>query len=51
LLAGTSDSLRGTVMAIGDELYRAWGNLLDGIKTGESAFNYTFNKDFYSYLK
>jgi len=51
LLAGTSDSLRGTVMAMGDEMYQAWGNLLYGIKTGETAFNHTFNRDFYSYLK
>lgn len=51
LLTGTSDSLRGTVMAMGDEIYQAWGNLLYGIKTGKTAFNYTFNRDFYSYLK
>ena len=51
LLTGTSDSLRGTVMAMGDEGYQAWGNLLYGIKTGETAFNHTFNRDFYSYLK
>jgi ubiquinone/menaquinone biosynthesis C-methylase UbiE len=51
LLTGTSDSLRGTVMAMGDEIYQAWGNLLYGIKTGETAFNHTFNRDFYSYFK
>jgi len=51
LLTGTSDSLRGTVMAMGDEIYQAWGNLLYGIKTGKTAFNYTFNRDLYSYLK
>ena len=51
LLTGTSDSLRGTVMAMGDEIYQAWGNLLYGIKTGKTAFNHTFNRDFYSYLK
>jgi predicted transcriptional regulator/predicted O-methyltransferase YrrM len=51
LLTGTSDSLRGTVMAMGDEIYQAWGNLLYGIKTGKTAFNHTFNRDLYSYLK
>jgi precorrin-6B methylase 2/predicted transcriptional regulator len=51
LLTGTSDSLRGTVMAMGDELYQGWGNLLYGIKTGETAFEQTFKIDFYSYLK
>lgn len=51
LLTGTSDSLRGTVMAMGDEGYQAWGNLLYGIKTGKTAFNHTFNRDFYSYFK
>ena len=51
LLTGTSDSLRGTVMAMGDELYRAWGSLLYSMKTGEIAFDYTFNMSMYSYLK
>ena len=51
LLTGTSDSLRGTVMAMGDEGYQAWGNLLYGLKTGKTAFNHTFNRDIYSYLK
>jgi ubiquinone/menaquinone biosynthesis C-methylase UbiE/predicted transcriptional regulator len=51
LLTGTSDSLRGTVMAMGDEMYQAWGNLLYGIKTGKTAFNHNFNRDLYSYLK
>jgi len=51
LLTGTSDSLRGTVMVMGDEIYQAWGNLLYGIKTGKTAFNHTFNRDVYSYLK
>ena len=51
LLTGTSDSLRGTVMAMGDEIYQAWGNLLYGIKTGKTAFYHTFNRDLYSYLK
>lgn len=51
LMTGTSDSLRGTVLAMGDELYQAWGNLLYGVKTGETAFDYTFKTSFYSYLK
>ncbi|MCL1463265.1 acetylserotonin O-methyltransferase [Argonema galeatum] len=51
LLTGTSDSLRGTVMAMGDELYQAWGNLLHGIKTGQTAFESTFKMSLYSYLK
>src|SRR4028118_1231764 len=32
LRTGTSDSLRGTVMAVGDEIYQAWGNLIYGIR-------------------
>ncbi|HLO47959.1 MAG TPA: methyltransferase [Kamptonema sp.] len=51
LLSGTSDSLRGTVLAMGDELYQGWGNLLYGITTGENAFEYTFKMSFYDYLK
>jgi O-methyltransferase domain/Dimerisation domain len=50
LLTGTSDSLRGTVLAMGDELYQGWGNLLYSIKTGETAFEHTFKMSFYSYL-
>ncbi|MDF0552098.1 methyltransferase [Kamptonema sp. UHCC 0994] len=51
LLTGTSDSLRGTVLAMGDELYQGWGNLLYSMKTGETAFEYTFKMSFYDYLK
>ncbi|MEG4054909.1 MULTISPECIES: methyltransferase [unclassified Microcoleus] len=51
LLTGTSDSLRGTVLAMGDELYQGWGNLLYGIKTGETPFEHTFKTNLYSYLK
>ncbi|MEG4943545.1 methyltransferase [Microcoleus sp. F4-D5] len=51
LLTGSSDSLRSTVIANGDEVYQAWGNLLHSIKTGETAFEYTFNTNLYSYLK
>jgi O-methyltransferase. len=38
-------------MAMGDELYRAWGSLLYSMKTGEMAFDYTFHMSMYSYLK
>lgn len=51
LLTGTSDSLRGTVLTMGNELYQGWGNLLYSIKTGETAFEHTFKMSFYSYLK
>lgn len=51
LLAGTSDSLRGTVLTMGDELYQVWQNLLYSIQTEERAFDYTFKQDFYTYLK
>lgn len=51
LLANTADSLRGTVLMMGDELYQVWQNLLYGIQAQENAFEYTFKEDFYSYLK
>lgn len=51
LVTGTSDSLRGTVMAMGDEFYRVWGNLFQAIKTGETASDYTFKMSFYNYLQ
>jgi hypothetical protein len=51
LLTGTSDSLRGTILGNGNEGYQAWANLLYGVKTGESSFDYTFKMSAYSYLK
>ncbi|MEG4589524.1 methyltransferase [Microcoleus sp. MOSTC5] len=51
LLTGTSDSLRGTILGNGDEGYQAWGNLLYGVKTGESSFDKTFKMSAYSYFK
>ncbi|MEP7270321.1 MAG: methyltransferase [Acidobacteriota bacterium] len=50
----TSDRLRSDVpgslrwylmLAAGQEHYTAWGNLLHSVKTGEIAFDHTFQKD------
>jgi hypothetical protein len=51
LLTGTSDSLRGTILAKRDGGYQAGGNLLSGVKTGENIFYNTFKRIFYSYFK
>ena len=48
LLTGTSDSLRGTILGNGNEGYQAWGNLLYGVKTGESSFDKSFKMSVYS---
>jgi hypothetical protein len=51
LLTGTSDSLRDTILAKRDEGYRAGGNLLSSLKTGEDSFYHTFKMSVYRYFK
>ena len=51
LLTGTSDSLRGTILAKRGGGYQAGGNLLSGVKTGENIFYNTFKRIFYRYFK
>ena len=51
LLTGTSDSLRGTILAKRDEGCQAWGNLLSCVKTEKTPFYHTFKMILYSYFK
>ncbi len=45
-------SLRYLVLLVGHSLWREpWGNIMHSIKTGEAAFEYTFNKNVFEYMK
>jgi len=44
-------SLRSTVMLYGDEfVWRAYGQLLRSVETGQCAFNHVYGQSFYDYL-
>jgi hypothetical protein len=51
VLTGTSDYLRGTILAKRDGGYQAGSNLLSGVNTGENIFYNTFTRIFYRYFK
>ena len=51
LLTGTSDSLRGTILAKRDEWYQAGGNLFSSLNTGENPFYHIFKMSSYRYFK
>jgi hypothetical protein len=50
LRTGVPGSLRARAICGGEEWYRAWGDLLHSVKTGEVAFEHTFGLPFFSYL-
>jgi hypothetical protein len=50
LRTGLPGSMRSTVIMLGEEHYRAWGKLVDSVKTGETAFNRVFDREVFSYL-
>jgi hypothetical protein len=35
---------------MGEEFYRAWGDLLHSLKTGKSAFDHVYDRQFFDYL-
>ena len=43
-------SIRSMVLALGEEHYHAWGELLRGIRSGEPAFNHVYGMDLFTYL-
>jgi hypothetical protein len=43
-------SMRALARMYGSEQYRAWGDLLDGVRTGEPAFDRVFGASFFDYL-
>ncbi len=44
------DSIRAMVIMLGEEAYRAWGDLLMSVKTGEPAFERVFQMGRFEYL-
>jgi SAM-dependent methyltransferase len=43
-------SVRPSAIMMGEESYRAWGDLLHSVKTGESAFDHVYGAEFFDYL-
>jgi O-methyltransferase domain/Dimerisation domain len=50
LLPGEPGSVRASVMVAGAQHYRAWGDLLYSVKTGEPAFDHVFGSPCYDYM-
>jgi len=44
------NSMRALAVMYGDEQYRAWGDLLQSVRTGEPAFNRQFGVDVFEYF-
>ena len=51
LQTGVPGSRRAMAIAYGDEIYRAWGALLHGVRHGEPAFESVFGLGFFAYLE
>jgi ubiquinone/menaquinone biosynthesis C-methylase UbiE len=50
LVSSTPGSMRARAIIGGEELYRAWGDLLYSIQTGDSAIGHVFEMPFFQYL-
>ncbi|HZS89238.1 MAG TPA: methyltransferase [Chloroflexota bacterium] len=50
LRSDVPSSLRGWALLSGDLLYRAWGDLLHSVQTGQTAFDHTYGMGLYEYL-
>lgn len=50
LQSGVPDSMRAWAIMLGEEPYRAWGDLLYSVKTGAPAFERVFNMNRFQYL-
>jgi len=50
LVRDAPDSVRASVLVAGAEQYRAWGELLHSVQTGDAAFAHLFGTDSYTYL-
>jgi hypothetical protein len=50
LQTGVPDSLRAFAIMQSELQYRAYGEVLHSVKTGETAFNLVFNKELFPYL-
>jgi O-methyltransferase domain/Dimerisation domain len=50
LASGSPGALRAREIMNGEEWYRAWGGLLESLRTGETAFDHIFGVPFFEYL-
>ncbi len=50
LQTGVPDSMRALAIMLGEESYRAWGELLYSVKTGEPAFDHMYKMRRFEYL-
>jgi hypothetical protein len=50
LRAGTPGSMRALAIMYAEEQYRAWGELLHSVRTGEMAFDHQFGMGYFEYL-
>ena len=50
LRTGTPDSMRALAIMYAEEQYRAWGDFLHSVQTGETAFEKHFGTSYFAYL-
>lgn len=50
LQSGTPGSMRALAIMYAEEQYRAWGDVLESVQSGEAAFNRVYGSDYFSYL-
>ena len=50
LQSGMPGSMRSIVLTLGEEHYRAWGNLIDSINFGKPAFDELYQQPLFDYL-
>jgi hypothetical protein len=50
LRTGTPGSMRALAIMYAEEQYRAWGNVLHSVRTGETAFDQQFGLSYFEYL-
>jgi len=50
LRTGTPNSMRAPAIMYAEEPYRAWGDILHSVRTGETAFEHQFGTTYFGYL-
>ena len=50
LRSATPDSMRALAIMYAEEQYRAWGDMLHSVRTGQSAFEYRFEMGIFEYF-
>jgi len=50
LRTGTPDSMRALAIMYAEEQYRAWGDVLHSVRTGQPAFEQQFGTSYFAYL-